>query len=532
MSGDDARYKYYRNLICKLTRISRKQYYHKYFNDNLFNMRKTWEGINSLLNRKKKHTKTIETLKNPGSSTYTIDKSKISNILNEHFTSVGANLAKELQTPEKHFSEFLDLNKSPVSPSEVKLEILSMPSNKSYGFYSCPTFLLKIACDNISDVIATIYNKSFALGLYPSKLKMAKVIPIFKADDDTDPNNYRPISLLSSFNQIFERLLYNRMKEFIDKNNILCTSQYGFRQGHSTEHAILDIVNAIQSNMDKGAFSCGVFIDLKKAFDTVDHRILLHKLKFYGFRGFINAWFASYLNEWSQVTVVGCHSSDKSQITCGVPQGSVLGPLLFLLYINDICYCSQKLNFYLFADDTNILFSHRDLKLLEKIMNDELSNVYRWLVANKLTLNLKKSNFVIFRPHQKKQAFTPIIKIFDNQTNKPVALECKEFVKYLGVLIDFRLSWNNHIDAVLLKISKPVGLLSKLRYTAPFHTLISIYNSLITPYLRYGLIAWGQAAKSRLDKLLVLHKRALRFIHFANSRDHAIPLFLNTIFCH
>ena len=182
MSGDDARYKYYRNLICKLTRISRKQYYHKYFNDNLFNMRKTWEGINSLLNRKKKHTKTIETLKNPG-STYTIDKSKISNILNEHFTSVGANLAKELQKPEKHFSEFLDLNKSPVSsfffspitPSEVKLEILSMPSNKSYGFYSCPTFLLKIACENIRDVIATIYNKSFGLGLYPSKLKMAKV---------------------------------------------------------------------------------------------------------------------------------------------------------------------------------------------------------------------------------------------------------------------------------------------------------------------------------------------------------------------
>ena len=184
----------------------------------------------------------------------------------------------------------------------------------------------------------------------------------------------------------------------------------------------------------------------------------------------------------------------------------------------------------MFADDTNILFSHSDLKSLEKTMNDELSNVYGWLVANKLTLNLKKSNFVIFRPHQKKLAFTPIIKIFDNQINKPVALECKEFVKYLGVLIDFRLSWNNHIDAVLLKISKTVGLLSKLRYTAPFHTLISIYNSLIAPYLRYGLIACGQAAKSRLDKLLVLQKRALRFIHFAISRDHAIPaLFLNTM---
>ena len=343
----------------------------------------------------------------------------------------------------------------PITSHETQSEILSMPSNESFGFYSCPVSILKSASSFISNIIAETFNTSVEIGKYPTKLKMAKVIPIYKSDDETDPNNYRPISLLSCFNRIFEKLVYKRMKCFIDKTNILYPSQYGFRHGHSTEHAILDIVNAIQSNMDKGSFSCGVFIDLKKAFDTVDHNILLKKLDFYGFRGMIQDWFESYLRERTQVTKVGQNTSNKMNITCGVPQRSVLGPLLFLLYDNDICSSSKNLKFYLFADDTNILLSNKNLKSLENTMNIELNKVYQWLISNKLTLNFKKKIFVIFRPYQKRLPFLPKICIKDPARNTSVYLERKEYVKYLGVLIDYKLSWKNHIGSVALKSAKP-----------------------------------------------------------------------------
>ena len=190
--------------------------------------------------------------------------------------------------------------------------------------------------------------------------------------------------------------MYKKMTCYIEKHNLLYPSQYGFRKGHSTQHAILDIINDIQANMNQRLLSCGVFIDLKKAFDTVDHEILLNKLNHYGFRGIINDWFSSYLNNRTQTTQVGQHISDKAIITCGVPQGSVLGPLLFLLYVNDIHKCSNKLRFYLFADDTNILYADKNVKALETTINIELQKFYVWLTVNKLTLNTKKIKFHSF----------------------------------------------------------------------------------------------------------------------------------------
>ena len=220
-------------------------------------------------------------------------------------------------------------------------------------------------------------------------------------------------------------------------------------------------------------------IDLKKAFDTVDHKILLDKLNYYGFRGIINQWFLSYLTNRTQTTEIDSYVSNKLVVSCGIPLGSALGPLLFLLYVNDIQNCSDKFKFFLFADDTNVLYAHKDLKAPESIVNAELHNLYNWLTSNKLILNINKSNFVIFRPYQKQLSYMPQINIFDNGKNKVVTLQQKNYRKYLVLLIDENLSWKYHICSLTAKISRTVGLIAKLRHILPTRTLLDIIGHLL-----------------------------------------------------
>ena len=365
-----------------------------------------------------------------------------------------------------------------------------------------------------------------SLGKYPDRMKLAKVIPIYKNEDDTEPGNYRPISLLSVYNRIFEKIMYNRVTAFLEKYNILSPSQYGFRSCHSTQHAILDITSKILQNMNNKLYTCGIFLDLKKAFDTIDHTILLNKLAHYGIRGTVNSWFSSYLTNRFQTTVVNDYASRKQECCYGVPQGSVLGPVLFLLYINDISCSSSKFSFHLFADDTNVLYANKNPQTLEKVVNTELANVSDWLIANKLTVNTKKSSYVIFRSFKKPLPFAPRVKMYDpiNQIFAPLNLN--ESVKYLGVLMDEHLSWKHHIEYVTLKISRSIGIISKIRHYVPLSTRLTLYQSLVHPYLTYGISAWGGAASIYLNSIRVLQKRALRLIYFAKFNEHAIPLFL------
>jgi hypothetical protein len=356
---------------------------------------------------------------------------------------------------------------SPVSEFEISSVISSLYCSKSAGPNSIPIYLLKILNNNISLCLSKIINDYFLHGIFPDKLKIAKVTPIFKKGSRTDKSNYRPISV------VFEKLVYKRVYNYLEYRNILNEFQFGFRANRSTSHALLSTIENLKESLDRGSFGVGLFIDFKKAFDTVNHYILLNKLEFYGFRGVVNKWFQSYLTGRNQyVSINGINSSLKA-ISCGVPQGSVLGPLLFLLYINDLPYCSNRLVFHLFADDTNIFFSSKNLDLIQTTLNIELKNVSQWLNANRLALNIEKTNFIVFHSPKKKPHKVLSICI-DNQSIREATS-----VKYLGVLIDSTLSWRPHISELSKKIAKSVGIISKLRHYLNTDILISIYYSLI-----------------------------------------------------
>ena len=358
----------------------------------------------------------------------------------------------------------------------------------------------------------------------PEKNKTARVVPIHKNGSTKEINNYRPISLLSIFSKIMEKIVAVRLNSFLELHSIIYPNQFGFRSGCSTTHALISITQAINRTTIDKQYGCGVFIDLKKAFDTVNHDILLLKLEHYGIRGVAYSWFKSYLSDRKQFVSLNGVDSNLKNISCGVPQGSVLGPLLFLLYINDLPNISSKLKFFLFADDTNIYFESKDLRNIEKIINIELKKFYEWLCINRLSLNISKTKFVVF--HAPNKPKFPITILINNK-----AIDEDKYIKYLGVTLDSQLSFKFHIDELTKKISRGIGLLYKLRPFVTTKILTNVYYAIIYPFLLYGIVIWGAASKNLLNPILILQKKIVRLATFKDiypvipgSLEHT-PLF-------
>jgi hypothetical protein len=286
------------------------------------------------------------------------------------------------------------------------MSIVSQIQSKwSAGFDCNPTNVMKFSIIHTAEPISRIINKSFSTGIFPEKLKIAKICPIFKNGEKCLFSNYRPISILPSFSKIFEKAMSNRLMSFLESKTLLVDNQFGFRKKRSTYMALMEMYDKISLAMDNHEYSVGIFIDLSKAFDTINHSILIEKLSYYGIRGIVLDWFRSYLQSREQYVYLNGMSSTMRSIICGVPQGSILGPLLFILYVNDIASCCEMLKLILFADDTNLFYSNRDYSELERIVNIDLSKLADWFKANKLLLNAAKTNFILFgyknipRPH-------------------------------------------------------------------------------------------------------------------------------------
>ena len=489
---------------------SKKDHYSSYFEEHSNNIRKTWVGIRSLINVKNSSKPDISQLNINGKI---IDDPKdIVNNVNTFFVNVGPETDKNVPkvnhiSPEKYLKNRNQFNFiiAHISNEEV-LDLIHALPNKSSGPASIPLELLQVAADLIVVPLCHIINVSFSSGIFPDSLKVAKVLPLHKGGSSQDLNNFRPISLLSIFDKIIEKLMHKRLYAFFEYHNILYKNQFGFRKNNSTIFALMEITEKIKESIDKGKFGCGIFIDLKKAFDTVNHNILLTKLEHYGVRGVIYNWFKSYLSGRTQYVFYNGESSSLKEISCGVPQGSVLGPLLFLIYINDLPNISEKLQFFLFADDTNIYYESHDLQYMEKELNKELEQLILWLNVNRLALNVNKTHFVIFHSVKKIVNYRVTLKI-----RKKAIME-KDHVMYLGVTLDTHLNWNHHILNVSKKISRSVGIMYKLKHYMNSKMLKNIYYSLIFSHIVYAIQIWGSACSTVMEKILVLQKKAVRIM--------------------
>ena len=511
----------YKNIIRRSICQAKKDYYHNTFKNYSNDLRKTWHTINDTLN-KHKTNKTFPREFNLSNGEKVSDHKIIANSFNNFFVNIGKSTCANIQSNETSFDRYL-INKpdcnfhfKSVTTEEVLNIINSLKLKSSRGVDELSNKLIKYIKDAIVEPLTVIINQMINTGIYPDLLKISKVIPLYKKDDKTVLSNYRPISLLPSISKNFEKVIHLQLSEYLENNKLISPNQYGFRKKHSTEFASLHLVDHLNYEIDMGRTPLNIYLDLSKAFDTLNHDILLSKLKYYGVSGISHNLLLTYLSNRKQFVQFESSKSDLLSINQGVPQGSILGPLLFIIYINDLPSSCRLFDCLMYADDTTLFCSLDSINLenRERIINNELQNVSNWLVSNKLTLNVNKTKYMMFYKHPKVVA--PLnIKINNNTISRVNTFN------FLGLHLNSNLSWNTHITMISKKITRVTGLLYKLKYIFPKNILLSLYNTLILPHLNYCLLSWGK----HNNYILLLQKRAMRSICHNTYKAHSEPLF-------
>jgi len=498
-------YKNFRNKVTAQIRLSKANYYKEKIQDSKGNPRKTWQFINEILSQNKKNSSVLSLKIDDHEIT---DSETIANIFNQHFSTVGSNLASQIPTGNTSHEEFLDQTSHNFKLSEVTIsqviEILTkVDSRKATGLDGISAHILKASCDVIAPQLAYMFNRSIKTSKFIDEWKVARVTPIHKGGSTSDINNYRPISVLPIISKIFEKLIFNQLYDYLTTNNLLHSDQSGFRPHHSTATCLLKQVDDWLKNMDEGKINGIIQIDLKKAFDTVDHEILVHKLLKLGINDNL---FKSYLEHRLQRCSVNNIITSVTNITHGIPQGSVLGPLFFLIYINDLPNCLKHTSASLFADDTQIYAaSHNSIELNNKL-NEDMHLLLDWVRANKLTLHPKKTKCILIGSRQRLTESSLSLNI-DNHVITP-----DENIKSLGVILDSNLSWDAHIDLLLNKARSSLNALKRSKHFIDQETHINLYNALVTPHLDYCCEVWGNTNKGQTDKLQRIQNRAARII--------------------
>ena len=515
-------YKTFKNRLQHKIKIEEKNHYCDLFQKYKGNMKRSWSLIKTILYRGSK-TK-IQNKFALSNGDVVTDRNIICEKFNNFFTGIGPSLANAIpdqdKTPKSYLSDRLTNTIFLYAVTEKEIEkIVTDLNNGAPGYDDIPALILKLALPYIKEPMMYICNLSLLEGVFPECLKIANVVPLFKSGDSMLFNNYRPVSLLSVFSKVFEKVMYSRLSDFLKTHKLLYKYQFGFRKDHSAYMALMILIDKITNCLENGDHVVGVYLDFSKAFDTVNHKILLNKLEHYGIRGPALLWFESYLSDRKQFVTYDNASSNCSLISCGVTQGSILGPLLFLIYINDLNnVCKDAMSIF-FADDSNLFLNGKDISKIETELNEILANISEWLKVNKLSLNVKKTHFMIFSRAKSKANLSVNLKI-DGENLLEV-----EKTKFLGVIIDNRLSWRDHVNYISGKIARGIGILIKARAVLNKGTLITLYYSFVYPYYTYCNHIWGSSCSKNIKRLFVLQKKAIRIICHAHMRSNSEPLF-------
>lgn len=395
----------------------------------------------------------------------------------------------------------------PTDPQEIYKIIMRLKNSNSSGYDGLNHKIIRQCAINLCEPLADIINSSLSEGLFPNELKQTILCPIFKSGDSNLPENWRPIANLSTISKIFEHVFAQRLLDFLFQNNLLCKEQFGFTKGKCTTDAMVALVTKAVNALDHKNKSVGVFLDFQKAFDCLDHDILFNRLYNLGVRGLSLDWIKSYLQNRTQRVKNKCNNilSGPIEVNLGIPQGSVLGPILYILYTNSITKTFTNLNISMYADDVSLIFENRTLNDLEIDSFLKLTNLFQYFNNNNLHVNANKSNCINFsKSNQSDQNVNILMNDFE--------ITCESEAKYLGLIIDDSLSWTPHINALCTKVSSQLFLLTRFSKYQNCFLMQLIYTSLIESRLRYGIIVWGSTSRSNFLRVFRLQKRAIRII--------------------
>lgn len=523
----------YRNHCNNLLKKLKQEYETSEFQKAKSNPKATWQLIRQVANldqsNKAPASELLKLCDNPTESVSEV---------NQYFATVGSTLASKIRQPDPSLSNADTQQSSPISSpqgsmvlydvdkDEIDKLILNLKDKCAVGYDGISSSVIKAARHIIAPVLVHIFNLCLSTGVFPNVFKTAIVHPIFKSGDSSGVVNYRPISVLSTLSKIFEKVINARLTSFLTKYHILAPNQFGFRNGRSTDDAVLDLTDTIANHLNNKRKTLGIFLDLSKAFDTVSIPRLLTKLERLGIRGVAHDIFRSYLENRKQVVKIENYTSTEQNVTFGVPQGSVLGPTLFLIYVNELCQLSlPNSKIIAYADDTALVIHGNDWSDTFDKAESALSVVMKWLNTNLLTLNISKTKCITFTPGIQSQPPNSLkIKAHSCTPSNSYNCNCTpidrtDHIKYLGVIIDNHLKWKMQINSLVTRIRRLIYVFKKLRGAADFKCLITVYLALAQSVLGYCVTSWGGAQKTpmlRLERaqravLKVLSRKPIRY---------------------